>query len=580
MRAAFKIAGTSRLSRQPRVTTYMNKLILAAALVFVAAAHAYDLPLGIPDPGFGLNDVAPSAPAAWTVEIPGYYYVDYTKGTDSGRTYGTPQSPRKTIPKPVPPGSRVELHGDYGVSESDKLLQGAGTAGTWKAGVSGPGWIIGSKPQRFPIKMQIKGSYLYLDNTTVGPGYPSGIKVGSEAVSYAADHIMIRNSEIIGDSVTKDSGLTIIGQSTAKVDHVLIYNCSVHDFGDMQTTIDQDATAGVVNVFSSYVWALKNTFSKCTAGFRVGGAFDYNDPADCHHIFVADCEAFNILQSGLWVKYAKNVVFSSNYVHDILNGAAGSPSKCIGAQYAPDGLWMIFNRLTAARYGIYVAATDGTPVTATWPIYCIGNVIWNTHHFSGSYDSKGGYGEAAIMTSGSKDRYIVNNTVYDCDGGYYSPNVATMHIVNNIFSEISEKNGYNLYLASTADSTITVANDLFFNDTGERIRWNTTVYSLPGFKVTTGKGAGSVVGNPLFANPNSADFALQATSPAVDKGSATLIGTLESLYSSTFGAPISMDLSGTPRPAGDGWDIGALEFGSSDSEVPAAPKNVSITPSS
>jgi hypothetical protein len=62
----------------------------------------------------------------------------------------------------------------------------------------------------------------------------------------------------------------------------------------------------------------------------------------------------------------------------------------------------------------------------------------------------------------------------------------------------------------------------------------------------TGQGQGDRAADPMFvAGWPDVDVHLRASSPAVDHGDAT-------------GAP-SNDLSGEPRPQGNGWDIGAYE---------------------
>jgi hypothetical protein len=59
-------------------------------------------------------------------------------------------------------------------------------------------------------------------------------------------------------------------------------------------------------------------------------------------------------------------------------------------------------------------------------------------------------------------------------------------------------------------------------------------------------GSDYVEGLPRFVDPYGADFHLQATSPAIDKGS-------------SIDAPVD-DYDGTPRPQGTGYDIGAYEY--------------------
>jgi hypothetical protein len=52
------------------------------------AARAWQPPLGILMPPFGINETAPPTPNPWTTPAPGFFYVDATapSATDSGKS--------------------------------------------------------------------------------------------------------------------------------------------------------------------------------------------------------------------------------------------------------------------------------------------------------------------------------------------------------------------------------------------------------------------------------------------------------------------------------------------------------------
>ncbi|MCH9028403.1 MAG: T9SS type A sorting domain-containing protein [Bacteroidetes bacterium] len=66
--------------------------------------------------------------------------------------------------------------------------------------------------------------------------------------------------------------------------------------------------------------------------------------------------------------------------------------------------------------------------------------------------------------------------------------------------------------------------------------------------ITGGSSVGSnvITSNPLFTDELVKNFTLQAGSPAIDAGTA-------------LGSPYNVDKNGSPRPLGNGWDMGAYE---------------------
>jgi len=108
-----------------RLKSSLNKNLLFVLLLYPVIGFSVDMPLGIPAPSFGLDEVAPAAPAAWPGnEAAGYYYIDRThpNATDSSNQYGYPDKPRATIPNyaTFPAGTYIEVHG--GPYEGNQLV--------------------------------------------------------------------------------------------------------------------------------------------------------------------------------------------------------------------------------------------------------------------------------------------------------------------------------------------------------------------------------------------------------------------------------------------------------------------------
>jgi hypothetical protein len=111
--------------------------VFVAFIVTTASGFGYTYPIGIPEAWVAPDVARPARPSPWTSDTSGYYYVDASVGTDTGRTYGNPTAPRKTIPRPVPAGGYVEVHGTYDVVSAGQCwIQGAGTSAK-------PVWVVG-----------------------------------------------------------------------------------------------------------------------------------------------------------------------------------------------------------------------------------------------------------------------------------------------------------------------------------------------------------------------------------------------------------------------------------------------------
>ncbi|MCC5635522.1 right-handed parallel beta-helix repeat-containing protein [Nostoc sp. CHAB 5844] len=127
---------------------------------------------------------------------------------------------------------------------------------------------------------------------------------------------------------------------------------------------------------------------------------------------------------------------------------------------------------------------------------------------------------------------IINNTAYmnnqspEIDDGQIFANEASdVKIFNNILYAFP----YKRVNSSFQNTNVLYNNNIYTN--GSRIAV---------------QGAKDVVADPKLLNPENADFRLQSTSPAIDKG---LVWSM-----------LKTDLVGKSRPTGAGYDIGAYEY--------------------
>jgi len=528
------------------------------------AVMAYDPPIGIPDPKFGIDDQRPTRPKNWVTEKPGYYYINYQSGTDSRNTYGTPRHPRRTIPIPIPAGSYIEVHGTYRhlIGGATPIL-GKGNGKPWVANRSGPVWIVGrdtrSRPD-FTTLLVVTGSHVYFDNVRISQ---SGVfQVGTAIPGHPADHIVLRNSEAQGVPSSKLSALVGAGgTSTGPVNHVVFYNNRLHDHGDVNAKFDADAHITALGRNASHIWFLDNVmFNASGSGAQVGGA--YGGHETCHHIYYGRNKIYNTRQSGLWVKHATDVIFSQNDIRNIVDTRllyteSASPSSGIGFQYAPQRLWILHNTISNSSYGIF----GGSTKEGSWQIFAVGNVINNIHRPGKLPYAKGAWAEAAIMMQGGTTRYIVNNTLYNVDAGINGPSVGTIyHLENNIVSKVTEPAGNHVFIEDAGAAAKSTLHHSILHQPGdnERIRWGSSVVSTVEAVQRSNRNTDACSNaDPLLASPSNADFHLQSASPAVDRG---MVSTVYRTFQELYGLDIAMDAGRNRRPAGKNWDVGAFEY--------------------
>jgi len=549
-------------------------LQILSILFFVSWASAYTPPIGIPDPGFGVDDARPDRPTDWTNYVAGYYYVNLSTGNDTTATtnaggYGTPIYPRKTIPSTLGAGTYVEVHGTTSTPSGTTLVITCnGTSATWSAGVSGPVWIVGENVANRPEilqPIQLKGTYGYLDTIYLSGNY-GFIKIGSATTGYPADHMVVRNCEVVGEIGVSKGGINISGSATDATSNIVVYNSHFHHCDDQDYPTDSaDVHITTVNSYCSNIWFLENEIND-SSGSGTQIAASSSVYTSTHNIYYGKNTVYNTRQAGLAIKYGTDIVMSENTIHDI-GDTHWSPSKGIGWQYGPLRLWILFNHIYNNRFGIRGASTDA----GSWPVYVIGNVIHDNHIETLVYndgvliDPTNSYTEGAITVSAGDPIYVLNNTIYDSYGGINvtgpSTGAGDRVVQNNIVANITDNN--HLWVGDTNYDEVLISNNIFYQDSSINsgaYRYQTglgTVYtSLAAFASATGESVGSE-DNPDFVLPENNNFAIQSSSPAKDTG---VLADVYATFQSLYGIDIQKDIAGTTRPINSLWDIGAYEY--------------------
>lgn len=491
-------------------------------------------PLGIPRPSFGIDEVPPAL-QSWSAPIAGFYCVDERRGLDASNPFGTPVSPRRTIPQVLPAGSTVVVLGDYTqslTSPNTLLAQGTATA---------PVFIVGVNTSFRSV--EISGTYCIIQPLNANyytKAYSIVTRDGRNGE--ATHHVAVRDVEVAGDVYGGGCGTAKWGAGS--VSDIVWLRMNIHDLGDLNTTTDQDHH-GIGIGLSQRVWVLDSTMTRCSGdSIQINAGALTNNPA-LRYVYMGRCKGFGNRQSAGWAKFGSDIVFSENegYGHRPGVGTLGAQFGC---QYGPDRIWFINNKAHDGEFGIYVASySDGANGSA----FIINNRVWGCTNSATSEDAASPWnGGAGLLLPGAPGgRWVLNNTINGCDGGVQVPAAGgALLLYNNIITNIRRQS---LNVESPTMSANGILQGTNFYDA-------TTNWMLAGtnhvLSTALINAIGSYAGDPMFAD---ADFRLQAGSGAL--AHATTIN-LSDYYQSIHGVPLNTDALGTVRVPT--YDLGACEL--------------------
>jgi hypothetical protein len=332
-----------------------------------------------------------------------------------------------------------------------------------------------------------------------------------------ASHIVLRHSELHG--TPSDGGLGIVNwevpygvvyTGSGVIDNVVIYDNSIHDNGDMNASSPQHVHGISVSDHVNTLWVVDNQLARNSGdGIQINAQVGQN--ATTHHIYVGRNSAYGNGSNGFWTKYATDVIFSQNdcYGHRPSNTGLG---QCMGAQYAPDWVWFLFNHVHDSEYGI-TQMSDNGEVART---FIIGNVIENIHASqAGDPTPDSGWGPSAVMIAGGSERHVINNTIYNVDSGVNDGTTAgTLEVADNIISDITQAAASHILLDFAVAGTITVMHhDLLFGN--PRIDWGNGQVLVTASQLAP---VHSLESDPQFVDAAGGDFHVASTSPAVGAG--------------------------------------------------------------
>ncbi len=509
-------------------------------------------PIGIPAPPFGISEANTmyvgktfnSQPYKDAGNGPYTHYVDNTKSnaTDDGNDYGTPDKPRQTIPRDLAAGSVVEVHGGPYNGNGSRIWSGSSDAPIFVRGIGNP---------------RIQNDLEIYNESGVGSGQyviVEGFKAFKVVIDKPYHHVSVRNNEITGD--LNSGGVAVGSYGTMDNHHIVIYNNNIHHNGDWQTNYDQDVAGIGIVARANYIWVLDNIMAyNSSDGIQINGG-NTSAMSYFNHFYVGRNTAHHNKQTGLWVKQAADIIFSQNtvYSHRPIGTSPSAWGAGMGFQYGPRNVWFLYNHIYDCEMGFMVGSNNDSSEQGH---YFIGNVIHNIHNtYYSSYDKNDPYhlGQAFVIW-GYGTKYMINNTIYDTDGGIGYDSTPGCVIVNNIFSNLTSGCHDLLVTRSESYAGTSLKNNLFDGPTS--FFWGDTAYnSLSAFQSATGKTTACLTTSPMFVNAAGGDFRLQTGSPAVNSG---IVSDVYQTFYNLYGINIAVDFTSKSRPQGSAYDMGAYE---------------------
>jgi hypothetical protein len=511
-----------------------------------AGPSSWHPPAGVPPPPFGILEEAPPPPEPWNESKPGFYYVDATSRSarDLLNPYGTPATPRETVPKLLPAGAVVEIHGSYPINHEGR--NGLRAEGTKERPIFIRGRDAKNRP-RLVRPFEIRGSYFVLENLEFGPR--NAEETGFVSILAPADHGVVRHNDFHG--LPSGGGVSVGGQDGALVEDAVVFDNDVHDTGDARAATDLDRGGIAVGGGSRRIWILDN---RCSNNGRDGitlvqGSGNKHPLDGIRFVYVGRNRIWGNRQGGFWTKEASDVVVSENtcFGHRPNSGGVGHG---LGGQYGGERIWFLFNHVYDNERGIQFPDIGSA--------YLVGNVIHAIHHSITGYDPANLYDSQtgqAIYFRNSGSVVAVNNTIYDVDAGIVGVATARVQLVNNLIASPTADGARHIHCEGAKAEGSEVRSNLLAGKV--RVSWgDATWLDLRGLSSRV-PGGDNISAEASFQAASEGDFRLTASSRAIDRG---VVSAVYARFFELYGIDIARDAAGRPRPQGSAWDIGAYEW--------------------
>jgi len=329
-----------------------------------------------------------------------------------------------------------------------------------------------------------------------------------------------------------------------------VYNCAT-GYGEGITvtgnvdgfTVSGNTVYDIANIGIDIAGNYNNTTAPAAVNKARNGIVEKNT---VHH-----CMSAKAIAAGIYLDGCKNVVVRYNKLHQngvgLSLGGEAPATSLIGEDTIHNNL--IYNNAFA---GAILGTNNANIVHVLKDVRMYNNVFYKNRtgeNINGvttlngeSVTTKASLTGGEIMLQNSDRLTLQNNIIYPLPGiGKLGIIALYDYTVSNYSSD------YNLFYQNAGSPLIQIGTGtISFNGSNT---WGRDYFTLSDFTSTTGGlEQNSKVGDPLFVNPSTYNFALSLLSPAIDMGGA---------YNARFSG--DYDIAGNTRRMGDSIDAGAYE---------------------
>lgn len=569
-----------------QVTDSTGTSNIATVTLVVEAAASYSMPIGIPNPGFGIADEPPADPPEWPSAVAtGYYYVDNTPGhggTDSSNTYGYPNKPRLTVPagpiigagkKMVIIASEIPYAVVAGTSYWRRwTMMGTAESRAWVVGQSdsttlssrsgirpilGPSTVL--PPTSISRHIRMRGAYWTIDGLdfdTISLQTETSYPTYDYPSYFCVRHCRIRDAVRTSGNVISLSE-SVVGTLT----DVVIFDCHIHDNGDIDETLsDERDVHGIGVAHGDEVYILDNVLHE-----NGGDSVQINGEDEprtnlAANVYVGRNKMHTEGENAVDIKSHDGVIVSENDGWDfrrVTNSSSGGNSQIF---YQNDefpqyrGSWFLANRAwDSAACGVGVQAID-YGVSTDGRSYVLGNLcVWCERAIW-------------IWPRAGGQAYAYDNTVllYRLSGLSVAGLSSTQQYVSgNFIGAAGVGESHIEFLDATTPGSVQDMDWNYVEGTLVYQDYSDNMHDLAWTQANTAwMDHGKENQSPSFTDAAGFDYTIATDSDLKDQRATAY--DVYALFTATFGTSAALDRSGDLRPQDTNWDIGWDEFNGED----------------